>query len=163
VTASEDLDTTLIELEWLELSASKAVPAAVAKRMRVSAYRDEHTKDVVYTLTTHLLAERLPPVEETASTCVRVPVPATWWDHWKAAHADAWYARWLVRCRPPRYVEETRKVTLTVELRRYRCFPESRYVLPDALGPGRPIAVLGSKRWAVEEHDSGREEHANAG
>lgn len=83
-----------------------------------------------------ILAEKLPPASVTAHKRVEFSrtFPADWWQLWKNQHAPSWFRRrW-----PVRWTTETevRDVEVTVDLQKYRTYPEATYALPKL---GKPV------------------------
>lgn len=122
---------TEVQLEKLKVAAQAAIPRGV---MELEAERigilDDLFRSLVYRLKGYVLAERLPPETVSDSRDVTFDVPASWWQHWKQSHAAAWYARWLVKRRPVKHHRVVKRVALTVDLERYRTYPEARVSLP---------------------------------
>lgn len=73
------------------------------------------TDDVLLRFKAAILGEELPPATDTAHE----QVPLTWWDHFKADHAERWWLRSLVRRRPPR----ARTITLTTTWENMAAYP----------------------------------------
>lgn len=100
----------------------------------------------------HIYKENLPPESVQGTKVIRwhKTVPHTEWfldgpyQRWKGRHVDSWwYPHWLLGA-PRRIsrswqvkVSDDQVVTLEVDLRRYRTYPES------SLGP--PVGALGNK------------------
>jgi hypothetical protein len=150
-----------VVLDRLKVSVCQHISPSIAETVEIRTWTERLTEDLVYELRAHVLAQRLPTEQVTESTTIEGSetvtwtIPATWWDHWKADHAESWWAGWFVRLRPPRTAEHSktmgysRDVTLTVDLRRYRTFPEADYVPPAALGRPVMVALADPPRWGV--------------
>jgi len=131
-------------LERIRFAARVPLSPEVAADIDVEVLADAATGMLMVGLTGFLLAEKLGHGEDVASA----RVPATWWDHWKADHAEAinrpWFRYWIWRLEPARYR------TLTVEgaWTDYATFPRARYRLPDArLGPVYFRRELRAEAW----------------
>ena len=73
-----------------------------------------------------------------------VPVPASWWQHFKQDHAYRWWLRGFVRWRPVR----TTDITLTTTWREMAAYPwaELRTLIPDDIDLGSAVRIsLGSR------------------
>lgn len=128
-----------VRLDRIKVAAQTVLSPSVASSLSMEQVQDDVWGSLIYRLKGYVLAETLPPAFETAKHTVDFKRPASWWQAWKDEHRGAWYARWLVRRRPPRWVEEPVEVTLTVDLQRYRTYPEATYQLPPEFG--RPVLV----------------------
>lgn len=94
-------------------------------------------RDIIRKLTVYVLADKLPPEQIVETTRVVVRVPASWWDEFKNTYRNRWWLRALVRRRPVALVDIVRVVTVTVDLRRWRAFPEADVPFPREFGPVR--------------------------
>ena len=95
---------------------------------------DSLFSDMLYQLEAFVLQDKLPPATVEESQLVStVPVPATWWDHFKRDKIadDTWYWRWLGKLKPPLMKVETREVTLKVDLERWVSYPEAKDLPPN--------------------------------
>jgi hypothetical protein len=140
-----------ILLDRVRVATRRSLSPSVAESVELRTWQDDLFGGMVYEIRAHVLAEKLPPEQVTKSTTiedtqvVNYPTPATWWDHWKVDHADRWWAGWFARRFPPaiearaKTVEFKRDVTLTVDLQRYRSYPEATFVPPPNLGA--PVAI----------------------
>lgn len=82
-------------------------------------------------LTTHILADKLPPVEVDRTVPAFFTFPRSPFQHWKQKHADAWWLRRFVKHWPVRTTQHTQKVRLIVHLERFRSYPEANVpILP---------------------------------
>lgn len=133
-------------------------PEKLGSRFTIGAYvRDSLRFDVeevrgelTARMFAYVLRESLPKEEQlTETTTVRATgehvMPATWWQHWKLAHATRWWAAWFVRWRPPRLV--TRKqffqwlVTAEFDLEKRRWYPRADVRVTAKLGTPVTIAI----------------------
>lgn len=98
-------------------------------------------KDLVRRLTVDVLADKLPPEEISNAVSVAFKHPASAWQMFKREHERSLWLGWLVRRRP--VVESTvvRIVTVTVDLRRFRTFPEADVPAPREFGHAHLQAV----------------------
>ncbi len=127
-----------VTLERVELGLSHRVGGTVRESVRLDVQTDMVTNDLVYRLGAHVLAERLPPVEVTRETTVEFQSPASPFQHWKQKHAQSWWLRWFVGRWPVRQDTTVKTATLTVDLTKYRSYPEANYALPEL---GAPILI----------------------
>lgn len=93
------------------------------------------TDMITMRLKTYLYGEQLPPHTVTRT----VPVPATWWDHYKHAQAERWWLRALVRRRPP----NMKTITLTATWENIAAYPwmQLRTPVPEYLGAAVRLAL----------------------
>lgn len=83
-------------------------------------------------LTTHVLADKLPPVCVSRTVPVSFMFPRSPFQHWKQKHADAWWLHWFVRRWPIGMEQHNQQVSLTVDLQRFRTYPEANVpISPD--------------------------------
>lgn len=139
-----DYDTLI--LDKLRVAATMAitheVSASVASSLEVVI--DHQIDRTVYALTAQVLGQRVDRQTANGTATAYFEYPATWWQHWKRDHQRAWYARWLVRRWPVRFAQTQRLATVSVDIERYRTFPDIE--VPTA---GRQVKVLipGDFRW----------------
>lgn len=115
-------------------------------------------------LTAYVLADRLPDEQASEQTRVIVRYPGTSWQMFKHEHERSWWLAWFVRRRPVRMAVVVRTVTMTVDMRRWRVFPEARVPWPQELGNVRHHAawdqrtrITDSTQTTTEvEHDQQR-------
>lgn len=148
-----------VTLNRIRIAARKRITGAdVYRSLKMSVQSDpqpfyDAAEDLVMQIVGEVYKEDLPPEEIKHSTEVelngteiaRFEVPATWWQHWKEATAGRWWRRLVWWLRPVRYYEHqttvpwsgTRRVTCTVDLRRFYVYPESQFGerLPSVVGP----------------------------
>lgn len=87
-------------------------------------YVDEF-QDLVLSVEAELLRQELPPVQVTEHADVELVRPAGWVDHLKLSVAGRWWASWWVRWRPARVVAIPHRLTVVVDLERFRTFPDA--------------------------------------
>ena len=98
-------------------------------------------------LTADVLTEKLPPETINESRIAVWNFPRSSWQHFKLEHSESWWLGWLVRRRPVQYAVHDKQVTLTVDLERYRTFPQANIAYPPELGPYVNVAYL-EKSWS---------------
>lgn len=134
--AEPSFETVL--LERLRVGVQQAVSGELAHSVEVEAYADHITNSMIYQLTAHVLAERLPTETDRQAIPLSYDVPATWWQHWKADHPRA--AKRL-RLKPVRMETHTRTVHTAVDISRYWTYPEAKRLHTDFGGPYRAMVV----------------------
>ena len=144
-----EITTEQFTLEWLKVGLQTRIPQTVMDTIEVRAWRDDMLDDMVFALRAKVLADQLPPEKITRRRDVSWEVPASPWQHFKQHHANSWWLRWLVTRRPARLDTHRKMVEFTVDLRRYRTYPEAR-VSPAWLG--RPVrAAVVDTSWREEQ------------
>lgn len=137
-----------VELEWFRFSKHAKIGRTFLENMRAGF--DLVADDIVnhevarFVVESAMVGQRLNPEVFTESTIVEFRVPATWWQHWKADHADTRWAGWVARWRPPVMSVERRVATVTVDVARAALFPED-----DRIGHMVPLGTLGTPRLHV--------------
>lgn len=104
---------------------------------------EDLARSMMVELRGYVYAERLPPERVTRTTdvafCETEMVPDGPWQRFLVRHKGAWWTRLWKRWRYPRYlavvIKTSRRVSLTVELERYRTYPESKIGPSPHLGP----------------------------
>lgn len=129
-------------LERVRVTGQAAIGASVAHGMNVEMWANPLADHLVFAVRTHVLAERLPPVRETATETVAVEVPATWWQAFKAEHGRRWWLRRHVRRHPVRHRTIERVVTLTVDLRRWQTYPRASFIADPRFGDAVPVHTI---------------------
>lgn len=122
---------TSLVLQQIQTYSIGRVPNYVVRNAEPRVWIEPETKDLVMTLASHVLAERLEPSE----TTVTFDVPASWWQHTKAVLFPT-LSRWIRR--PPRIRQERRVVTAA----NFATFPECRRDYPKELGRGVRMSLL---------------------
>ena len=128
-----------IVLERVKLGLEHRVGATVLESMRPEVIIDQLSGEMVYRLRAHVLAEKLPPVEVSDQKSVTFESPASPFQHWKQKHARTWWLAWFVGRWPVRQEATTKTVRMTVNLTKYRSYPEANYAIPD--GFGAPVLI----------------------
>jgi hypothetical protein len=145
--AGSSYDT--IQLDRLEVGFRQRLGAHTLESMRLEHHEDRLTLDLIRSVTAEVLAEKLPPERVERSQTFGIDFPASPFQHWKQKHATRWWLRRFVRRWPVRTERLTREARLTVNLERYRTYPEANYVLPpDKFGAPYRVAVL-REDWRV--------------
>lgn len=103
--------------------------------LQLETIKDEY-EHMYLRLSARLLAHQLggETIERRADLRVEYSYPATWWQMWKSQYQFRWYARWLVKRWPVRYVkpvvvEDT--ATLRVDVKDYATFPKATIAYPE--------------------------------
>ena len=110
-------------------------------------FQQREADRMVYKLSADVLAEKLPPETINESRIAVWNFPRSSWQHFKLEHSESWWLGWLVRRRPVQYAVHDKQVTLTVNLERYRTFPQANIAYPPELGPYVNVAYL-EKSWS---------------
>jgi hypothetical protein len=95
--------------------------------MRLELLRDMMSGGFIAQLRTAVLAKSLPPQKVSKSVDVVFEFPSSPFQHWKMKHQGSWWLRRFVRWRPVKRDRRVRVVTLAVNLKRYRTFPEANF------------------------------------
>lgn len=113
----------------------------VLASMRVDSVRDMVRRDLTVMVTADIMAEHVDTkrIREEATR----QVPATWWAHWKHAHANRWWLRWYVRRHPP--AMSTITFALDVDITRYYLYPFAQ-LEEDPFGPARRYLHVATRR-----------------
>jgi len=99
--------------------------------LRFTAERDALLGQMIYELATNVLTHKLPPetVEETG--ILACDHPATWWQQWKHDIAtNTRGLRWIARRWPVHTIRTVHKLTVTLDLRRFRVYPDAPNISP---------------------------------
>jgi hypothetical protein len=137
-----------LALQRLRIGLEQRIGAQVIESLELHQVEDIFTRSIVTRLTADVLAEKLPPEKIERSKTVALDFPASSWQHFKQEHSESWWLRWLVRRWPVRIQQLEQTVTLTVDLERYRTFPQCNYVFPKDLGPFVNVAVT-RDHWSL--------------
>ena len=132
-------DPTIIVPHLLQLEVRKwAVRNRITEEVMAlldtaewSVVQDHMLRYFTVELKGKLLSDRLPPERVVESTTVRWREPESWWHHLRATVR---WVGWLTAWRPLRYTTHTQTMTLVVDLRRFRNYPEATYPIPPGLG-----------------------------
>lgn len=140
-----------VVLEKLRLGLQQRVGAHVLESARPEFIIDRLSGDMICRLRADVLAEKLPPVQVSGQESVTFESPATPFQHWKQKHAEAWWLVWFVRRWPVREDVTTKTVRMTVDLTKYRSYPQANYILPDDFGAPVLVHTLSTSfAWDVE-------------
>jgi hypothetical protein len=113
-------------LELREFAISFGISGEMLEHLKLRRLADEPWYgQQLYELATKVWTDSLPPEQVTTTRTHTMEIPATWWQHAKQQHANTWWMGWLARRRPPRLRPVTVEATLTVDLRRFRVYPDA--------------------------------------
>lgn len=122
--------------------------------LKFTQERDYVLGQMVYELATNVRTHKLPPetVEETGT--LACDHPATWWQQWKHdVAAKHWALRWIARRWPVRQTRTVHKLTITLDLRRFRTYPDAPNI---SSVMGFENYFLGYTRSASAKWDTGQ-------
>lgn len=166
-----DLPVEDIVLSRMRFAARKVIRGPDLEHMlTVEVHREparfaaDLAEDLIMSVRAQIYAEDLPPERITHTTPVElaseerleVPLPATWWQHFKLATEGRWWRRWLISwLRPVRYRTAVYsvpwrgrgEVTCVVDLRRFWVYPESRIGTFPGLGSVRVAKHTMNVSW----------------
>ena len=128
----------VITLEKLKIASAFALSPSVIHQMELHRAEDFITENLVYRLSSYLLADELAPVAKDFT----YETWASWWQHTKHALFPT-FSAWARR--PPKMARHT----VTVEVRNWATFPQATVVYPNDLGPVR-IMQQAAIQWADE-------------
>lgn len=94
--------------------------------------------DMIVRLRAWVLKYKLPGHTVNKRLTVHWEVPATWWDHFKADHADSWWLGWLVRWRPAQMQQRCRSVRFRAAWEDMALYPWQTFA-PSHRNLGRPV------------------------
>lgn len=120
-----------VSLDIQKLSTYRRVSGEFMRNhLRLSERRDALLSGVfdemAYELSTMVQVHNLPPEEVVETGTLACDRPASWWQQWKQdVAANHRLLAWLVRRWPVRTVRTWHKLTLTVDLRRFRTYPDA--------------------------------------
>lgn len=132
---SNDVEVQQIVFHQVKVQASNYLDGHALEHLKFEVIPTSYfVNGFLATLSTYVLAENLPPHHESKTETVVFRTPATWWDHWKLAHADTRLINRFVAWRGIRYREESQQVTLTVDLERFRSYPKAPAYVTEHMG-----------------------------
>lgn len=140
------VSTRQVTLDWLKVGAQASLPRHLVDSLDFSVERDRMRDMLTARITAQLLAERLPTEHIETTVSPAVPVPATWWQHWKAEHPRVWRG-WLARRWPVRTRDITMTATLRVDLTRYWTYPRQSMVSASFGEPVRAMVYEHATKW----------------
>lgn len=125
-------------LEMMEYGLTTYLREPGPQHDRLGSFANEHmalklkqeTAGMRVKLTTHVLADKLLPVEVDRKVPAFFTFPRSPFQHWKQKHADAWWLRRFVKRWPVRTTQHTQQVRLIVNLQRFRTYPEANVSIP---------------------------------
>lgn len=114
-----------VTLHWVKAAIAERVSPEFAADAQIDIERGPWG-ELVYRVAAYVLTDKLPPDVVTEQGTLRIEVPASPWQQFKATHADRWWMRHLVARRPVRMVEHVRTGELVVNLERFHAYPQAR-------------------------------------
>ncbi|MEV8439143.1 hypothetical protein AB0425_17350 [Actinosynnema sp. NPDC051121] len=145
--------------EWMKLGGTthvdletfRGLPPVLAQA-EIERHLDRSAHGMVQRLRAFVLTKKLPGHTVTKRLTVQWRVPASWWDHFKLAHADTLWFGWWVRLRPAREVSRSRSVDFRATWSDMVTYPWQTVVQHDDFGPGvrevrLDVAHSLSPRW----------------
>ncbi len=82
--------------------------------------------EMIYAIDADVRTHNLPPEQIQESTTITFTTPASWWQHWKRdVAAKTWALHWITKLWPIALTTEARTVTLEVDLKRFRMYPDA--------------------------------------
>lgn len=123
---TDSVEAARVYLDTRKVSTRQMMGGFMQANLKFTAERDLMLDHMVYELATYVRSHSLPPeiVEET--DFLSCDHPATWWQQWKHdVAAQHWALRWIARWRPVRLTRTVHKLTITLDLRRFRLYPDA--------------------------------------
>lgn len=94
--------------------------------LRLTEERDAILNRMIYEISTKVRSHNLPPEQVEETRTLACDHPADWWQQWKHdVAAKHWALRWIVRRRPVQFTRTWHKLTVTMDLRRFRVYPDA--------------------------------------
>ena len=151
-------ETARLELEWKQFAHQVMVDANLMLEPEFSVNQDGYhflRDEIAVRMRTRILTDELPPESVTRSTKVPVYEPASTWQMWKRNNRLRWYTKWWLDAWLKRWPVKTREyqvgVNVTLDLSRYRAYPEAQYRASDfRLGRAVLHHTIGSPIWDFE-------------
>lgn len=151
-------ESARLELEWKTFAHRVMVDAGLMLEPEVMIRQDGYNfmmDQIMVGMRTKILTDELPPESVTRSHDVVVYEPASTWQMWKRNNRcrwytwkwlDAWLKRWPVKTREYKVC-----ASVTLDLMRYRAYPEAQYRASDfRLGRAVLHHTIGSPIWDIE-------------
>lgn len=140
-------DAITLDRQRYFVQQSVNLGAFSSSTMEREQFEEDLWNRMTYRLSADILAERLPNVTESETQTFSIETPATWFQHLKQTCYRWRRLDWLARRWPARLETVEKECTLTVNLERYRTYPEADIVLPpDRYGYPVKVAVA-RKDW----------------
>lgn len=159
----EDFQAARLELEWKNFAYRMMVdmnlmlePEFMIRQDGYDFLRDQ----MMVAMRVKVLTDNLPPEKVTESTTVRVEEPASTWQMWKRNNQGRWYtkwwlAKWLEKW-PVIMTGHDKRVTMSVNLERFRAYPEAQYRPSDfRLGRAVLMHAVSPVEWWRDENPEG--------
>lgn len=127
----DEIEIGRVWLETQKLSTRRYITGEFMRNhLRLSQERGDILSSVfdqmVYELSTMVRVHNLPPEEVVESHTLACDRPSSWWQQWKQdVAAKHRLLAWMVRRWPVRIVRTMHKLTLTLDLRRFRTYPDA--------------------------------------
>jgi hypothetical protein len=153
--SAENLQASRLELEWKNFGLQMMIDMdlMLEPEFSLSQHGYDFMRDQVrLAMRTKILTDNLPPEKITKSTTVRVEEPASTWQMWKRNNQGKWYTKWWLA----KWLEKwpvimnghDKTVTMTVNLERFRAYPEAKYRASQmGLGRVRLMHTLSEPWW----------------
>jgi len=127
---TKDIGTEQIKLEKLQFAAQRRLMGHALASLKLDNYKDVMLNELVYTLSTEVISQKLGDEHYEDSQTMVVEYPSSWWQHFKLSYAPEWFnRRW-----PVGFNTETRTVHFKVKFEAYHKYPEFKAVLPPEHG-----------------------------
>lgn len=160
----EDFQAARLELEWKNFAYRMMVdmnlmlePEFMIRQDGYDFLRDQ----MMVAMRVKVLTDNLPPEKVTKSTTVRVEEPASTWQMWKRNNQGRWYtkwwlAKWLEKW-PVIMTGHDKRVTMSVNLERFRAYPEAQYRPSDFRLGSRAVLMhaVSPVEWWQDENPEG--------
>lgn len=132
---------------WRPVRFSTLVPSEILHGMTELEEQftlDQLRKNAVYQVRTGVLSFDLPGHKAQDTRTVTFEVPTTPWQHFKHAHRDAWWMRWLVARRPVTMRKLSETLCFEAEWKEYAVYPWQQVApISPRLGPAhRHVELL---------------------
>lgn len=152
-------EASRLEMQWKEFGHRMMVDAGLMlePEFMVSDQAGFLMDQIMIGMRTRILTDNLPPEVVTETTTVRVEEPASTWQMWKRNNQGRWYTKWwLVKWLakwPVIMKGHDKRITMSVDLERFRTYPEARYRASD-FGLGRAVLLhsISPVSWRYEDY-----------
>lgn len=116
-----------VMVESIRVASQRAISGEFMQRhLNFETFIEEEMQYVVAQLETYVRRQVLPPEEISHVGTLVLDEPASWWHAWKIqVGINHWWSRWLVNWKPPKLKTKVHKLTVTVDLRAHRMFPDA--------------------------------------
>lgn len=154
----EDFQSARLELQWKDFATRMMVDAGLLLEPEIMIRQDAYDfirDQIVLGFRAKILTDELPPETVTRSTKFPVYEPASTWQMWKRNNRLKWYTKWWLDAWLKRWPVRTREyqvgVDCTIDLSRFRAYPEAQYRASDfRLGRAVLHHTIGSPIWDFE-------------